>query len=98
MLKKMPYPGIPIDIDITGESITNANKSLNIGTDSKLFLDVPFGTRRSCLMIKTRDEKSCDTVLLRSSVDGLSSPKDHFFYYPSPLWGEGWDIMTTVIF
>jgi hypothetical protein len=28
------------------------------------FPDMPIGTRRSCLMKKTRDEKSCDTVPL----------------------------------
>jgi hypothetical protein len=40
----------------------NTNNSANIRKDSKPFLGMPVGTRRSCLMKRTRDEKFCDTV------------------------------------
>jgi hypothetical protein len=50
---------------IAGKSITNSNNSTNIRKNSKSFLDVPIGTRRSCLQKKTGDEKSRDTVRLR---------------------------------
>jgi hypothetical protein len=50
---------------ITGESITNTNNSTNILKKSKLFLGLPIGTRRSCLIKKTGHEKSRDTVPLR---------------------------------
>ncbi len=49
---------------ITGESITNTNNSTNIRKNSKLFLCMPIGTRSSCMIKKTGDEKSRDTVPL----------------------------------
>ncbi len=49
---------------IAGESITNTNNSMNTQNNSKSFLGMPIGTRRSCLMKKTGHEKSHDTVLL----------------------------------
>jgi hypothetical protein len=49
---------------ITGESTTNTNNSTNILKKLKSFLDLPIGTRRSCLMKKNRHEKSRDTVPL----------------------------------
>jgi hypothetical protein len=65
--KKLPYfrdsnrlPGVYI----TGESIMNTNNSMNIRKNSKSFLGMPIGTRRSCLKEKTEDEKSRDTVPL----------------------------------
>jgi hypothetical protein len=72
MFEKLPYfrdssrlPGV----FITGESITNTNNSTNIRKNSKSFLGMPFGTRRSCLMKKTGDEKSRDTVPLKLSLN-----------------------------
>jgi hypothetical protein len=49
---------------ITGESITNTNNSTNIRKNSKLFLGMLIGIRKSCLMKKTEDEKSRDNVPL----------------------------------
>jgi hypothetical protein len=49
---------------ITGESITHMNNSTNIRKNTKSFLGMPIGTRRSCMMIKTGGEKSRDTVPL----------------------------------
>jgi hypothetical protein len=49
---------------ITAESITNTNNPTNNRKNLKLFLGMPFGTRRSCLMKKNGDEKSHDTVPL----------------------------------
>ncbi len=51
--------------EYTGESITNSNNSSNIRKNSKSCLAVFNGTRRSCLMRKTRVKKSRDTVPLR---------------------------------
>ncbi len=48
--------------EYTGELITNSNNSLNIRKNLKSFLGVFNGTRRRCLMKKTRVKKSCDTV------------------------------------
>jgi hypothetical protein len=45
----------------------NTDNSANIRKDSKSFLNVPFGTRRSYFM-KNGDEKSHDTVPLNKSV------------------------------
>jgi hypothetical protein len=42
----------------------NTNNFTNILKNSKSFLGMPIGTRRSCSMKKTADEKSRDTVLL----------------------------------
>jgi hypothetical protein len=52
---------------IIGESITNTNNSTNIRKNLKLFLCMPIGTRSSCMIKKTGDKKSCDTVLLALS-------------------------------
>jgi hypothetical protein len=49
---------------ITGESIMNTNNFTNIRKKSKLFLDVPIGTRGTSLKKKTGFEKSRDTVPL----------------------------------
>jgi hypothetical protein len=49
---------------IAGESITNTNNSTNIRKNSKWVLGMPIGTRRRCLMKKTGQEKSRDTVPL----------------------------------
>jgi hypothetical protein len=48
----------------TRESITNSNNSLNIQKNLKSFLGWSNGTRRKCLMKKTRVKKSRDTVPL----------------------------------
>jgi hypothetical protein len=50
--------------EYTGESITNSNNSSNIQKNSKSFLGMSNGTRRRCLMKKTRIKKSRDTVPL----------------------------------
>ncbi len=50
--------------EYTGESITNSNNSSNIRKNSKSFLGVSNGTRRRCLMKKTRGKKSRDTIPL----------------------------------
>jgi hypothetical protein len=50
--------------EYTGESITNSNNSSNIRKNSKSFLGVSNGTRRRCLMKKTRVKKSRDTIPL----------------------------------
>ncbi len=50
---------------IAGELITNTNNSTNIRKNSKSFLGIPIGTRRSCLVKKTKHEKSRDTVPLK---------------------------------
>ncbi len=50
--------------EYTGESITNSNNSSNIRKNLKSCLAVFNGTRRSCLMKKTRVKKSLDTVPL----------------------------------
>jgi hypothetical protein len=42
----------------------NKNNSTNIRKNSKSFLGMHIGTRRSCLKKKTRHEKFCDTVPL----------------------------------
>jgi hypothetical protein len=55
--------------EYTGESITNSNNSLNIRKNSKSFLGVSIGTRRRCLMKKTRVKKSRDTVPLNSPLE-----------------------------
>ncbi len=41
-------------IFITGESITNTNNLMIIKKNLKSFLDVPIGTRRSCLKKKLK--------------------------------------------
>ncbi len=53
--------------EYTGESITNSNNSSNIRKNSKSFLGVSKGTRRRCLMKKTRVKKSRDTIPLKYS-------------------------------
>jgi hypothetical protein len=66
--KKLPYSrdfNWLSGVFITRKSITNTSNFTNIGTNSKSFLDVPIGTRRSCLTKKTRNEKSRDTVPLK---------------------------------
>ena len=50
--------------EYTGESITNTNNFLKSQKNSKSFLGMSNGTRRSCLMKKTRVKKSRDTVPL----------------------------------
>jgi hypothetical protein len=55
---------------ITRESITNTNNSTNIRKYSKSFLGLPTGTRRSCLMEYTGEEKSRDTVPLYAWTAG----------------------------
>jgi hypothetical protein len=50
--------------EYTGESITNSNYSSNIRKNLKSFLGVSNGTRKKCLMKKTRVKKSRDTVPL----------------------------------
>jgi hypothetical protein len=50
--------------EYTGESITNSNNFSNIRKNSKSFLGVSNGTRRRCLMKKTRGKKSRDTIPL----------------------------------
>ncbi len=50
--------------EYTGESITNSNNSLNIKKNLKSFLGVSGGTRRICMIKKTRVKKSRDTVPL----------------------------------
>jgi hypothetical protein len=54
--------------EYTGESITNSNNSSNIRKNSKFCLAVFNGTRRSCLMKKTRVKKSRDTVPLKAEM------------------------------
>ncbi len=54
--------------EYTGESITNSNNSSNIRKNSKTLLGVSNGTRRRCLMKKTRVKKSRDTVPLTKFV------------------------------
>ncbi len=49
------------------ESITNSNNSSNIRKNSKSFLGVSNGTRRRCLMKKTRVKKSRDTIPLKAN-------------------------------
>ncbi len=49
---------------IAGELITNTKNSTNIRKNSKSFLGMPIGTRRSCSMKKTGQEKFRDTVPL----------------------------------
>jgi hypothetical protein len=65
MFEKLPDPRdsnqLP-GVFITGESIMNTNSSINIRKNLKLFLDVPVRTRRSYLLKKNGDVKSCDTV------------------------------------
>ncbi len=51
--------------EYTGESITNSNNSLNIRKKLKSFLGLSNGTRRRCLMKKTRVKKSRDTIPLK---------------------------------
>ncbi len=48
---------------IAGESITNTNNTTNIQKNSKSFLGMPIGTRRSCLM-KKMDTKNLVTLFL----------------------------------
>jgi hypothetical protein len=62
------------DVFITGESITNTNNSTNIQKNSKSVLGMPIGTRRRCLMKKTRPEKSRDTVPLTTEGKMSYSP------------------------
>jgi hypothetical protein len=72
--------------EYTGESITNTNNSTNICLDSKSFLGMPIGTRRSCLMKKTGGQKSRDTVPLSMewhSYVTAPAKKPHFF---TNLW------------
>ncbi len=52
--------------EYTRESITNTNNSSNIRKNLKSFLGVSNGTRRRCLMKKTRVKKSRDTIPLRN--------------------------------
>ena len=80
-LKKLPHlrdsnrlPGV----FITGESITNSNISTNIRTNSKSFLGMSTGIRRSCLMKKTGDKKSRDTVPLSSLSDKFGTVSNKF--------------------
>ncbi len=61
---------------IAGESITNTNKSTNIRKNSKSFLGMPIGTRRSCLLKKTVHEKSRETVPLRQKGHDRSKKND----------------------
>jgi hypothetical protein len=42
----------------TGESIMNANNSTNMRRNSKSFLGMPTGTRRSCVMKKKPEAKN----------------------------------------
>ncbi len=63
--------------EYTVELITNSNNSSNIRKNSKSFLGVSNGTRRKCLMIKTRVKKSRDTVPL-SQLRSLSLNRNHF--------------------
>ncbi len=67
------YPGesqLP-GSEYTGESITNTNNFLKSQKNSKSFLGMSNGTRRSCLMKKTRVKKSRDTVPLNEVADEL---------------------------
>ncbi len=50
--------------EYTGESTRNTNNSTNLLLDSKSSPFISNGTRRSCLMKKTRGKKSRDTVPL----------------------------------
>ncbi len=49
--------------EYTGESITNSNNSSNVLKNSNSFLGVSNGTRRRCLMKKTRVQKSLESSL-----------------------------------
>jgi hypothetical protein len=51
---------------ITGESITNTNNFMNIRKNSKSLLDVPTGTRRSCLKKKTETNNLVTLFLLNT--------------------------------
>ncbi len=65
----MPYFRYSIRLPgvfISGESITNMNNSTNIQTNSKLFLGMPIGTRRSCFMKKKQGMKNLVTLSLWS--------------------------------
>ncbi len=60
-LKKLPYPWDYIwrpGVFITGESITNTHNLSNIRKKSKPFQVLSNWTRRNCLKLKIRDEKS----------------------------------------
>jgi hypothetical protein len=69
----------------------------NIRKNSKSFLGMPIGTRRSCLMEKTGDEKSRDTVPLSSEwilkdIMTILEGRRHVLvielYSKSRFWGE----------
>jgi hypothetical protein len=69
MFEKLPYSRDSSRLSgvfFTGESIMNTNNYKNIFFLIKHFLDVPIGTRKSCLRKKTGDEQSSDTVPLMS--------------------------------
>ncbi len=68
-----------LGVFIAEESIRNPNNSMNIKKNSKSFLGMPIETRGSCLMKKTKHEKSRDTVPLRKKISfivHLKGPSD----------------------
>ncbi len=65
--------------EYTGELITNSNNCSNIRNNSKSCLDVSNGTRRRCLMKKTRVTKSRDTVPLKLEISVVVDAKVRYF-------------------
>ncbi len=71
----------------TGESIKIANISVKICQNSKRPEGISFGTRRSCLVKKTRNKKSCDTVPLSPDFCPIF---DYKYYFLLNNYYEHW--------
>jgi hypothetical protein len=106
------YRSTPRCIHYRGVStITNSNNSSNIRKNSKSFLGMSNGTRRRCLMKKTRAKKSRDTVPLNTytvqcRMLSFILPIIGFWYhftvphvaYPSETWQYSFIFLNRILY